>query len=106
VIEPGHRQELAVERVSAVEHRNNPGTTLRLLRELDVGQVKETVVTEELFGGSIEINAGCEATIVEDADTPTPLIEFQEYREEPILVRLDLGNLAKAQAPPPQNLSP
>ena len=77
------------------EHRNNPGTPPHLLRELDVVQVKETVITEELFGGRIEINAGWEGTIVADADTPTPLIEFTRYREIPILVHLEAGNLTK-----------
>jgi hypothetical protein len=68
------------------EHRNNPGTA-RLLGELDDVRVKETVVTEELFGGRLEINAGWEGTIVADADTSTPIVEFTEHREEPILVR-------------------
>jgi hypothetical protein len=53
---------------------------------------------EELFGGRIEINQGWRGTIVADADTPTPLIEFTQYREIPILVHLDVGNLSKARA--------
>jgi hypothetical protein len=63
-----------------------------------VNLVKETVLIKELFGGPIEINAGWRGTIVADADTPTPLIEFTRYREIPILARLDVSNLSKAQA--------
>ena len=53
-------------------------------------RVRATVVTEELFGGRIEINAGWRGTIVADSDTPTPLIEFMQYREIPILVDLEV----------------
>ena len=77
------------------EDWNNPDTAPHLLRELDVVQLKGTVVTKELFGGRIEINRDWRGTIVGDADTPTPLIEFTRYREIPILVHLEAGNLTK-----------
>jgi hypothetical protein len=62
---------------------------------LDIVKVQETVVTEQLFGGRIEIKAGSEGTVVGDADTDTPLVEFVEYSPEPILAHLEVGTLAK-----------
>lgn len=52
------------------------------------------MVTPNFEDDSIEIKAGWEGTIVAQADTPTPCIEFNEqYRDQPFLVDLDIANL-------------
>jgi hypothetical protein len=67
---------------------------LMIMNEHDVVRVKETVtVTPNFEDDPIEIQAGWEGTIVAHADKPTPCIEFTNYREIPILVDLDVGNL-------------
>jgi hypothetical protein len=49
------------------------------MNELDVVRVKETVmVTPNFENDPIEIKAGWRGTIVAQADTPTPCIEFNE----------------------------
>ena len=65
------------------------------MNEHDVVRVKETVmVTPNFENDPIEIKAGWRGTIVAQADTPTPCIEFnEEYRGEPLLVDLDVSNL-------------
>lgn len=65
------------------------------MNELDVVRVKETVmVTPNFEDNPIDIKAGWEGTIVAQADTPTPCIEFNEqYRGAPFLVDLDASNL-------------
>lgn len=65
------------------------------MNELDVVRVKETVlVTPWDKDYSIEVKAGWEGTIVSQADTDTPCVEFnEEYRGEYFLVDLDAANL-------------
>jgi hypothetical protein len=64
------------------------------MNELDVVRAKSTIRTEEMFhGGETEIQAGWEGTIVADADTSTPMVEFTEYSDTPFLVNLDATNL-------------
>ena len=52
------------------------------MNELDVVRVKETVLVTPWFEDNpIEIKAGWEGTIVTQADTDTPCVEFnEEYR--------------------------
>ena len=67
---------------------------LMIMNEHDVVRVKETVtVTPNFEDDPIEIQAGLCGTIVAHADKAIPLIEFTNYREIPILVDLDAGNL-------------
>jgi hypothetical protein len=64
------------------------------LIELSVVRVKNTVWVEEMvYGSEVEIEAGWEGTIVADADTLTPMVEFTEYSNTPFLVNLDAANL-------------
>ena len=65
------------------------------MNELDVVRVKETVLaTPWDKEDPIEIKAGWEGTIVAQADTNTPCVEFdEEYRGENFLVDLDAANL-------------
>jgi hypothetical protein len=67
---------------------------LMRMNEHDVVRVKETVTLTPWFEDDpIEIQAGWGGTIVTQADAETPCIEFTNYREIPILVDLDAGNL-------------
>lgn len=68
------------------------------MNELDVDRVKETViVTPNFEDDPIEIKAGWRGTIVAQADTPTPCVEFYEqYRCKPFLADLDVANLEAA----------
>jgi hypothetical protein len=61
------------------------------MNELDVVRVKNTVRAEEMVYGSDV--AGWEGTIVADADTATPIVEFNDYGPSSILVNLDAANL-------------
>jgi hypothetical protein len=65
------------------------------MNELDVVRVKETVLVTQWFEDNpIKIKAGWEGTIVTQADTDTPCVEFnEEYRGENFLVDLDVANL-------------
>jgi hypothetical protein len=65
------------------------------MNELDVVRVKETVlVTPWDKDDPIEVKAGWEGTIVAQADTDTPCVEFNdEYRGENFLVDLHATNL-------------
>jgi hypothetical protein len=57
------------------------------MNELDVVRVKNTIRTGDLFhGGEVEIEANWEGTIVADADTSTPMVEFTRYPDRPFLV--------------------
>ena len=73
------------------------------MNELDVVRVKETVLaTPWSEDDPIEIKAGWEGTIVTQADTDTPCVEFnEEYRGENFLVDLDAANLEVIWASPP-----
>ena len=73
------------------------------MNELDVVRVKETVLATPWFEDDpIEIKAGWEGTIVTQADTDTPCVEFnEEYRGENFLVDLDAANLEVIWASPP-----
>jgi hypothetical protein len=63
------------------------------MNELDVVRVKETVIATPWFEDDpIEIQSGWEGTIVTQADTPTPCVEFTQYRKIPILVDLEVEN--------------
>jgi hypothetical protein len=54
------------------------------MNELDVVRLKNTIRTEEMiYGSEVEIKAGWEGTIVADADTSTPMVEFTEYSDRP-----------------------
>jgi hypothetical protein len=65
----------------------------------DVVEVRATVVvTLDLEDAPIEIKAGWRGTIVAQADTPTPGVEYAQYRERPILVDLDATNLEVVRA--------
>jgi hypothetical protein len=69
------------------------------MNELDVVRVKETVMATPWFEDDpIEIQSGWEGTIVTQADTPTPCVEFTRYHEIPILVDLEVGNLQVVRA--------
>jgi hypothetical protein len=64
------------------------------LIELAVVRVKNSVRVEEIVHGrELEIEAGWEGTIVADADSSAPMVEFTEYSETPFLVNLDAANL-------------
>ena len=64
------------------------------LIELSVVRVKNTIRVEEMvYGSEVEIEAGWDGSIVSDADTSTPLVEFTEYSNTPFLVILDAANL-------------
>lgn len=65
-------------------------------QEHDVVRVKNTVRVEEMFhGDETEIKAGWEGTIVANADTPTPTVEFTCYGAKPFLAFLEVKNLEK-----------
>jgi hypothetical protein len=64
------------------------------MNELDQVRLKITVRVEKMIHGvEVEIKAGWEGTIVADADTSTPMLEFTEYSAKPFLVKLDAANL-------------
>jgi hypothetical protein len=64
------------------------------MNELDVVKVKSAVRVEEMIhGAEVDIKAGLEGTIVADADTLTPMVEFTEYSDNPILALLEATNL-------------
>jgi len=64
------------------------------MNELDQVRIKNTVRVEELIHGSeVEIKAAWEGTIVADADTLMPMVEFTEYSDNPILANLEATNL-------------
>jgi hypothetical protein len=46
-----------------------------------------------IHGAEVDIKAGWEGTIVADADTSTPTVEFTEYSDNPILALLEATNL-------------
>ena len=55
---------------------------------------QETVRVEEIYSGPMEISADWESTIIANADTGRPLIEFYlEGRRSPILVHIEVANL-------------
>ena len=64
------------------------------MNELDVVRVKETVLATPWDKEyPIEIKAGWQGTIVAQADTNMPCVEFdEEYRGENFLVDLDAAN--------------
>jgi hypothetical protein len=68
---------------------------LMRMSELDVVRVNEIVTVTPWFeDDSIEIQAGWCGTIVTQADTDTPCIEFNEnYRGKSFLVDLKIENL-------------
>jgi hypothetical protein len=65
------------------------------MNELDVVRVRQTVLVAPWFEDDpMEIKAGWRGTIVAQADTDTPCVEFnEEYRGENFLVDLDATNL-------------
>lgn len=72
------------------ERYNSP---LSQFKELDEVRVKTAVLVEEIIGGKVQIQAGWEGTIVECAETHAPMIEFLNYREEPIIAHIETDNL-------------
>jgi len=68
---------------------------IRTFEEHDIVTVKETILVKELFGSQIEIQYGWTGTVVADADTGTPLIEFTQYSKEPILASIPIKNLVE-----------
>jgi hypothetical protein len=71
----------------------------RGMNELDLVRVKETVMATPWFEDDpIEIQSGWEGTIVTQAHTPTPCVEFTQYHERPILVDLEVENLQVVRA--------
>jgi hypothetical protein len=74
--------------------RANTKATRRPMNEFDVVRVKNTIRAEEMiYGSEVEIKAGWEGTIVADADTLMPMVEFTEYSDNPILANLEATNL-------------
>ena len=64
------------------------------MNELDVVRVKETVMATPITDDiPVEIKAGWTGTIGACADTHAPMVEFTEYRDEPIIVNLEATNL-------------
>jgi hypothetical protein len=64
------------------------------MNELDVVRVKSTVRVEEMIHGTeVDVKAGWEGTIVADADSSTPMVEFKEYSNSSILALLEAANL-------------
>jgi hypothetical protein len=64
------------------------------MNELDAVHVRQTVMARLITGDlQVEISAGWTGTIVECADTRAPMVEFIEYRDEPIIVHVEATNL-------------
>jgi hypothetical protein len=62
--------------------------------ELDHVRVRNAVRVEEMIHGTeVDIKTGWEGTIVADADSSTPMVEFTEYSDNPILALLETTNL-------------
>jgi hypothetical protein len=60
----------------------------------DIVRVNEPVVVETVCGGFAEIQSGWEGTIVANAETQAPLIEFVEAtNSSPMLAHLEASNL-------------
>jgi hypothetical protein len=64
------------------------------MNELDAVRVRQTLMaTPTTDYLPVEIKVGWIGTIVECADTHAPMVEFTEYREEPIIVHVEATNL-------------
>jgi hypothetical protein len=64
------------------------------MNELDQVRVRETLTATDITDGlQVQIKAGWTGTIVECADTHAPMVEFTEYRQEPIIVHVEATNL-------------
>jgi hypothetical protein len=66
------------------------------MNELAVVRIKRSKTPcgwKKLFMAEVGIETGWEGTIVANADSSAPMVEFTEYSETPFLVNLDAANL-------------
>ena len=69
----------------------------QVIEEHDVVTVIEIFTKYDLFGSIVTIAGGSQGTVIADADTDEPLIEFAQFGftkyKEPILVNVPKANL-------------
>ena len=64
------------------------------LVELSMVRVKKGTRAKEMVRGEeVEIKTGWEGTIVADADSSAPMVEFNDYGPNSVLVNLGADNL-------------